>query len=269
MLLGGMFGIIIGIILGLTGAGGGILAIPALVIGLGWTLTQSTPVALFAVCAAATVGAVDGLRKGLVRYRAALLMALLGTVFSPLGVYLAHSLPNAVLISLFSLVMIIVATRMIRQVCGSQTKTASDDQPWQHKNCMFNPETGRLRWTLKCSTTLVIVGSISGLLTGMLGVGGGFLIVPAFQQFSDVRMHGIVATSLMAIALISATTMTGAIHAGAHITTTGGLFIATSVGGMLLGRILSSKIPAKAIQLGFAGVCIGVACYLMLKTWIP
>jgi uncharacterized protein len=268
MLLGGMFGIVIGIILGLTGAGGGILAIPALVIGLGWTMTQSTPVALFAVSAAATVGAMDGLRKGLVRYRAALLMALLGAVFSPLGMYLAHSLPNTVLISLFSLVMVIVAIRMIRQACGSKAKTADDEQCWQHKNCMLNPETGRLRWTLKCSATLAAVGSLSGLLTGMLGVGGGFLIVPAFQQFSDIRMHGIVATSLMAIALISATAVTGAIHAGAHITTTGGVFIAASVSGMLLGRILSPRIPAKAIQLGFSAVCIVVAGYLMLKTWM-
>lgn len=268
MLLGAMFGIAIGIILGLTGAGGGILAIPALVIGLGWTMTQSTPVALFAVSAAAAVGAVDGLRKGLVRYRAAVLMALLGAVFSPLGVYIAHSLPNAVLISLFSGVMVIVAIRMARQACGSQAKTADDEQPWQHKNCMLNPETGRLRWTLKCSTTLAVVGSVSGLLTGMLGVGGGFLIVPAFQQLSDIRMHGIVATSLMAIALISATAVTGAIHAGAHITTTGGVFIAASVSGMLLGRILSPRIPAKVIQLGFSAVCIGVACYLILKTWM-
>lgn len=268
MQLGAMFGIAIGIILGLTGAGGGILAIPALVIGLGWTITQSTPVALFAVSAAAAVGAVDGLRKGLVRYRAAVLMALLGAVCSPLGVYVAHSLPNAVLISLFSGVMVIVALRMARQACGNPPERAGDEQPWQHKNCMLNPQTGRLRWTLKCSTTLAVVGSVSGLLTGMLGVGGGFLIVPAFQQLSDIKMHGIVSTSLMAIALISATAMAGAIHAGAHITVTGGVFIAASVGGMLLGRMLSPRIPAKAIQLCFSAVCMGVASYLILKTWM-
>ncbi|EXF92966.1 permease [Pseudomonas fluorescens HK44] len=268
MLLGGMFGIIIGIILGLTGAGGGILAIPALVIGLGWTMTQSAPVALFAVSAAATVGAMDGLRKDLVRYRAALLMALLGAVFSPVGVYLAHLLPNAALISLFSGVMIIVAIRMARQAYRSQARTTDDERPREHKNCMLNPETGRLRWNPRCSTTLAVIGSVSGLLTGMLGVGGGFLIVPAFQQFSDIRTHGIVATSLMAIALISATAVMGAIHAGAHITTTGGVFIAASVCGMLLGRMLSPRIPAKAIQLGFSAVCIVVAGYLMLKTWM-
>ena len=268
MLLGAMFGTLIGIILGLTGAGGGILAIPALVIGLGWTMTQSTPVALLAVSAAAAVGAVDGLRKGLVRYRAAVLMALLGAAFSPLGVYVAHSLPNAVLISLFSAVMAIVAIRMARQACSNPPAPACDEQLWQHRNCMLNPQTGRLSWTLKCSTTLAVVGSVSGLLTGMLGVGGGFLIVPAFQQLSDIKMHGIVATSLMAIALISATAVAGALHAGAHITVTGGVFIAASVGGMLLGRMLSPRIPAKAIQLGFSMVCMVVACYLMLKTWI-
>ncbi|WP_223455652.1 MULTISPECIES: sulfite exporter TauE/SafE family protein [unclassified Pseudomonas] len=268
MLLSGIFGIAIGIILGLTGAGGGILAVPALVIGLGWSMTESAPVALFAVSAAAAVGAVDGLRKGLVRYRAALLMALLGAVFSRFGVYFAHLLPNTVLTSLFSMVMVIVAIRMIRQANGNSAKAADNQQCWQEKNCMINPQTGRLRWTPKCSASLAVVGSLSGLLTGMLGVGGGFLIVPAFQQLSDIRMHGIVATSLMTIALISAVAVTGAIHAGAHITVTGGVFIAASVSGMLLGRVLSLRIPAKSIQLGFSAVCIVVAGYLMFKTWM-
>jgi len=67
-----------------------------------------------------------------------------------------------------------------------------------------------------------VVGSLSGLLTGMQGVGGGFLIVPAFQQLSDIRIHGIVETSLMTIALISAIAVASAVHAGAHITITGG-----------------------------------------------
>jgi len=58
-------------------------------------------------------------------------------------------------------------------------------------------------------------------------------------------MHGIVATSLMAIALISASAVTGALLAGAHITAAGGMFIAASVVGMLLGRILSPRLPAK------------------------
>lgn len=265
MLLSGVFGIVIGIILGLTGAGGGILAIPALVIGLGWTMTQSIPIALLAVSAAATIGAVEGLRKGLVRYRAALLMALLGAIFAPLGVYIARWLPSAVLMPMFSLVMIIVAVRMIFQRNMYASKAPSDAQSRQQKNCMLNPETGHIRWTLKCSTTLAVIGSLSGLLTGMLGVGGGFLLVPAFQKASDVKIHGIVATSLMVIALISATTALGAIYAGAHVTTTGAIFIFASIGGMLLGRALSSRVSGKTIQLSFSIVCILVASYLLVR----
>lgn len=268
MLLTAMFGITVGIILGLTGAGGGILAVPALVLGLGWSMTEATPVALFAVCAAATVGAADGLRKGLVRYRAAFLMALMGSVFAPLGTHLAHFLPNTVLITLFSLVMIIVALRMIGQIYLNTAKNIEAEQPRQNIKCLLDPQTGRLRWTLKCSTTLAAIGSVSGLLTGMLGVGGGFLIVPAFQQFSEVRIHGIVATSLLAIALISAAAVAGAVHSGAHVTATGYMFIVASVSGMLLGRVLCPRIPAKAMQLSFSAVCIGVACYLMLRTWM-
>ncbi|WP_223524407.1 sulfite exporter TauE/SafE family protein [Pseudomonas sp. A-B-26] len=180
----------------------------------------------------------------------------------------AHLLPNTVLTSLFSMIMVIVAIRIIRQASGLSAKGADIQQCWQEKNCMINPQTGRLRWTPKCSASLAVVGSLSGLLTEMLGVGGGFLIVPAFQQLSDIRMHGIVATSLMTIALISAIAVASAVHAGAHITVTGGVFIAASVSGMLLGRVLSPRIPAKSIQQGFSAVCLVVAGYLMLKTWI-
>ena len=109
MLLASLFGVVMGLILGLTGAGGGILAVPALVLGLGWTMTQAAPVALFAVGSAAAVGAIDGLRHGLVRYRAALLIAALGAVFSPVGIYFAHQLPEKVLMILFSLLMVMVA----------------------------------------------------------------------------------------------------------------------------------------------------------------
>ena len=88
-----LLGVLAGVVLGLTGAGGGILAIPALTLGVGWTLAQATPVALLAVGTAAALGALDGLRKGLVRYKAAALMALVGSITSPVGLYLAALRP--------------------------------------------------------------------------------------------------------------------------------------------------------------------------------
>lgn len=265
MVLATFFGLAIGLILGLTGAGGGILAVPALVLGLGWPMTQAAPVALMAVGAAATVGAVHGLRKGLVRYRAALLMAALGGAFTPLGLYFAHRLPQPLLMSLFSLILVLVALRMHLQARGATEVKA--EHGWEQKNCMLDEQTGRLRWTLRCSLTLAAVGSCCGLLTGLLGVGGGFLLVPAFRQLTDIRVHGIVATSLMVIALISATAIVGAVHAGVVIPPTGGAFITASIVGMVVGRLAAPHVPARGLQEGFAALCIAVAGFLLFKTW--
>jgi uncharacterized membrane protein YfcA len=102
-------------------------------------------------------------------------------------------------------------------------------------------------------------------VSGLLGVGGGFLIVPAFKQLTDVQMRGIVATSLMVISLISAIGVIGAFHAGVFIDATGGAFIAASIVGMLVGRRLSFHVPAKGLQVGFASICIVVAGYMLFK----
>ena len=80
-----LLGVLVGLVLGLTGAGGGMLAVPALVFGMGWTVAQAAPVALLAVAAAAWLGSIDGLRHGLARYRAALLMALAALPSTTLG----------------------------------------------------------------------------------------------------------------------------------------------------------------------------------------
>ena len=262
------FGIMVGLILGLTGAGGGILAVPALVIGLGWSMTQAAPVALMAVGAAAALGAIDGLRKGLVRYRAATLMAVLGAGFTPVGLYVAHRLPESGLSALFSLVLIAVAVRMARQPRSPQPLAqAPDDQGWEQKNCMLDETTGRLKWTLKCSATLALVGSFCGLLTGLLGVGGGFLLVPAFRQLTDIRAHAVVATSLMVIALISLTAIIGALYSGVRIPVEGVIFILACMGGMLAGRVVAPKVSAQVLQLGFAALCVLVAGALLYKTW--
>ncbi|EIK96619.1 hypothetical protein PMM47T1_10110 [Pseudomonas sp. M47T1] len=261
LILGG----VIGVVLGLTGAGGGILAVPALVIGLGWPMTQAAPVALLAVGAAAAVGAIDGLRKGIVRWRAALLMAGLGTLFTPLGLLMAHRLPEHLLVALFCGVLLIVAWRMFSQSREATCAGSGIDHGWEQKNCMLNDRTGRLNWTLRCSITLSVVGSCCGFLTGLLGVGGGFLLVPAFRQLTDIRVHGIIATSLMVIALVSGMAVVGALHAGVRIPLDGAMFIAASVAGMVAGRALSPKVPARVLQVGFAGLCVVVAAYLAIS----
>ncbi len=78
-------------------------------------------------------------------------------------------------------------------------------------------------------------------------------------------MRGVVATSLMVISLISATGVIGALRAGVSINTTGAVFIVASIVGMLIGRRVSSRVPARGLQLGFASICLVVAGYMLLK----
>ncbi len=258
-----LLGMLVGLVLGLTGAGGGILAIPALTLGLGWTLAQATPVALLAVGMAAALGALDGLRRGLVRYKAAALMAIVGSSTSPIGLYLARLLPAKALVLMFSAVMMFVSLRMFMQARADAREDASIGA--LEKNCMLNPATGRLTWNARCSMTLVSIGATSGLLTGLLSVGGGFLIVPAFRKFSDVRIHAVVSTSLMVVALVSLGTLGNLMSQGVSLSSEGVMFIAATLAGMVAGRVTAPHVSAQWLQQGFAALCAVIGVLMLAK----
>ena len=111
--------------MGLTGAGGGILAVPVLVAGMHWSMQQAAPVALIAVAAGAAVGAIDGFKLGLVRYKAAILMAVCGVPFTRLGQHWANVIPQFILMGVFALLMLAVSWRFYKQ--SQQTTLNSAD----------------------------------------------------------------------------------------------------------------------------------------------
>ncbi|MDX8379011.1 MAG: sulfite exporter TauE/SafE family protein [Gallionella sp.] len=252
-------GVLIGLTLALTGAGGGILAVPALTIGLGWSMTQASPIALLTVASAAAIGMVSGLKEGLVRFRAALLISFAGIIAAPFGQRLAHILPERGLIGLFACVMLIVAIRLFLNA-----HPAASDIIQTNKTCLINEKTGRINWNGIVFLKLCFIGLLSGLMTGLLGVGGGFIIVPALMRCSNISMNAIVATSLMVIALISSSAVIAA-----YTTVTWSepafLFIGGAVIGMLIGRQFSGKIPAAYMQRGFAVLVTGVAFALFYR----
>ncbi len=255
----------VGIALGLTG-GGGVLAVPALMLGLGFTLPQAMPISLISVGIASFIGSLDGLRRGLVRYRAAIVMALCGTLFAPLGIWLSHNLPTTVLTLIFSLLLFMIALRMARQALKREALDAPD---LMGKNCMLRPDTGRFQWNPRCFMTLSSIGGLSGLCSGMLGVGGGFLIVPGIRQFSNLNMHGIVATSLTVITLISIGTVTSALLGGARINEEAWWFIGSTCIGMLVGRQIAPHLPGRYLQLFFAILASIASLMLMKKHLLP
>lgn len=260
-LLGIGLGAIIGVILALTGAGGGILAVPLLVVGLGLSMVQAAPIGLLAVGLAAGVGALLGLRQGVVRYRAAAFIAGIGIVVAPLGLWLAHRLPNLPLTLAFSALLLYVSARIfttaLRELRHGHAAPRAEVLP-----CVLNPLQGRLRWTLPCARALAFTGMLSGLLSGLLGVGGGFVIIPALTRYTDLDMKSVVATSLAVIALVSAGSVATATLAGVMYWSVGAPFAGGAVLGLIAGRQIAGYLAGPRLQQIFA--IVGGIAALML-----
>lgn len=265
MLASVFFGAIVGIISALTGAGGGILAVPLLVFGLNLTLAQAAPIGLMATGASAALGAILAHRQGLVRYRAATLMALAGMVLTPLGVWAASRVPTKSLTILFALVLAYVGYRTYKKANGVATGN-SIGHAMQSLPCKLDESIGRLIWTVPCARVLAGWGMMVGLLSGMLGVGGGFVIVPTLQAYTDLDMRSIVPTSLAVIAMVSiagvaASTMAGGMNWTVALPFSGGALL-----GMVGGRLGGAELPGVVLQKAFAGLCIVVASALIART---
>lgn len=262
-LLGLALGAVVGLILALAGAGGGILAVPLLVFGLHLTIMQAAPVGLIAVGAASAFGAALGLRDGLVRYRAAALIGITGMLLAPLGVRLARLVPNQPLMVAFSLVLAWVALRMFNQSRGSRSTPAG--QAAAQMPCVLDPAQGRLIWTMPCAWALAATGAVSGVLSGLLGVGGGFVIVPSLSRYTNLAVRSVFATSLAVIALVSIGGVGAAAWQGAIAWNIARPFALGAIVALLAGRLIAARLAGARLQQGFAITSAVVAALLLAR----
>jgi uncharacterized membrane protein YfcA len=110
------------------------------------------------------------------------------------------------------------------------------------------------------------IGVITGFLSGLLGVGGGFVIVPSLRAATELSMHSAVATSLMVIALVSTGTFAAMLIHGQEISWLFATpFVAGSLAGMWGGRLIAPKIAGPRLQQGFASLLIGIGLYLIFR----
>ena len=252
-------GLAIGCLLGMTGAGGGILAVPALMESQGWSVAQAAPVGLLAVTLSAFVGTIQGLLKKIVRYRAAIWIAVISIPSARYGVQLSNIVSPVWLSIAFSLVMLVVAYRVFFNKVNDMANPP----------CKVNKSTGRLIWNVKTASVLGFIGVVAGLLTGLLGVGGGFVIVPALRKATDLDMNSIVATSLMIIFLIGGVSISIHVLDGFQYPISISVsFVIACIIGMLLGRKASNLVPASIIQKIFAITVIVVAISMLVKALV-
>lgn len=261
-----LLGALVGVILALTGAGGAIIAVPLLVFGLHLMVAEAAPIALFAVAASAASGAMLSLKLGRVRYRAAGFIGLAGMLASPVGLLIAKSSPDALLTFVFALVMAFVAFRMFRQTMAGSAGV--ENSAPRSVPCQLNSSTGRLRWTRPCAGSLALSGVSAGFLSGLLGVGGGFIIVPALRKATDLQMKSIVATSLAVIALVSAAGVLSAVLMGKMNWSIAIPFTFGAVAAMLLASAAAHRLSGAKLQRAFAILSGCVAAGMIAKAII-
>jgi uncharacterized membrane protein YfcA len=189
MIAAAICGILIGAALGLLGGGGSILAVPALVYGVGEPVAQAVTTSLFVVGVTSAVGAVPRARVSQVRWPIAGIFGAAGVATAFGGTAVNNLMSGRALLFAFAALMIVVAARMLAGEVTPRGSCASPD--------------GRVNWA-RCVPKSASAGVVVGFLTGLFGVGGGFVIVPALALLLGLEMPMAIGTSLVIIVINSA-----------------------------------------------------------------
>ncbi len=241
-------GALIGVLLGLLGGGGSILAVPALVYVLGLGIEQAIPMSLIVIGSASAVATLPRIRAGQVQWRLAAVFAAAGIPATVVGSALGGHLPQHVVLAGFALVMIVAGIRMLQETGETGTACRVGD--------------GGINWR-RCAPRSIPAGFLVGLLTGLFGVGGGFLIIPALVLLLGVEMPIAIGTSLV---IIVANSLTGV---ASHMTGTGidwtltAAFAGAAIVGALLAGRLGTTLDTRRLQHGFGFLVLAVATYVL------
>ena len=234
-----VFGALIGLVLGGLGGGGSILTIPILVYLLGMNTHVAVTASLVIVGMNALVGIVLHYRAGHVQMKKALIFGLYGLVASYIGARLSSLLSGSLLLVLFGLLMLVIAINMLRP---KQLIQATTYQSW---------------W-------MTLLGGLGvGFLTGFLGVGGGFLIVPALVLFLGMSMQDAIGSSLVVITMNSASSLLGHLNSGALPWLEIALFSLAGLVGLWLGTRITKKLPARRLSQIFAVFVLMLAIVIL------
>ncbi|QEG41522.1 sulfite exporter TauE/SafE family protein [Roseimaritima ulvae] len=265
-----LFGCIVGFALGLTGGGGGIFAVPLLVYGLAVSPRQAVTISLASVGGTALFGAVPRMVRGQVELRTGLLFALTGMLGAPLGSYLSTLVPESMLLVLFAVLMLVVAQRMWAKACNPALPSGVcpvESRPGTERTACHRDADGKLQLTTGCARLMGLVGLMTGVLSGMFGVGGGFVIVPALVICSGMAIHQAVGTSLFVIVLISISGVSSQLAAGSELPL--GItaqFMAGGFGGIWLGGVVAKRLHGRTLQKTFSVAVVLVAIFMIFRS---
>ena len=263
----GYFGaLFIGVVLGLIGGGGSILTVPILVYLMFINPVTATAYSLFVVGVSAAFGAIQNIKKGLIDFKIAIVFA----IPSFIAVYLTRRIivpaipdelftydnftlsKNIAVMVFFAIIMLLASISMIRSE-KNQDQTVSKRPLKQTSVKKFN------------FPLIIIEGALVGLITGLVGAGGGFLIIPALVLLAKLPMKVAVATSLLIIAIKSLIGFIGDVENLEIDWSFLLIFSVISVVGIFIGAHLSNFIDGKKLKKGFGWFVLLMGLYIIFK----
>lgn len=231
----------VGLSLGLLGGGGSILTVPILVYVLGTGAKEAIATSLLVVGVTSVAAVLPHARGRLVNWRAGLTLGSASMLGAFAGGRLAHHLPASLLLLGFALGMLLTGVAMLRGRRGAPGAAAP------------HPE------------RVPAVGLVIGLLTGMIGAGGGFVIVPALTLLCGLTLREAVGTSLLVIALNSLAGLAGALgHVHVDLTVAAPL-MAASVAGSVGGALVAGRVSERALRRGFGWLVLATAAFMLWR----
>jgi uncharacterized protein len=239
--------VVIGLSLGVLGGGGSILTVPILVYVAGFEAKEAIAASLFVVGVTSAVSVLSHARGGRVMWRTGLIFGAAGMAGAFVGGLLGGHIPGQILLTAFAIMMVTTSMAMLR---GRKKKNDDGAAPVKHELPL-----GRV----------LLDGAVVGLITGLVGAGGGFLVVPALALLGGLPMSVAVGTSLVVIAMKSFAGLAG------YLTTVQldwGLTLsvtAAAIIGSLIGSKLAGRIPEAALRKAFGWFVLAMGIFVLTQ----
>jgi hypothetical protein len=234
--------LVIGVALGVLGGGGSILTVPVLVYLAGLEAKQAIATSLFVVGVTSAAGVISHAKAGRVRWRTGLLFGVAGMTGAYAGGRLAEFIPGGVLLTLFGLMMVATAIAMIRGRRNGGPKNVHHELPVMR---------------------VLIDGVVVGLVTGLVGAGGGFLVVPALALLGGLPMGVAVGTSLLVISMKSFAGLAGYLSSVQMDWGLALLVTSVAVVGSLAGGLFAGRIPQDTLRKIFGWFVIVMGVFVL------
>jgi uncharacterized membrane protein YfcA len=252
-----LFGLLIGASLGALGGGGSILAVPALVYGLGLPVREAIPTSLLVVGLTAATAAWAHVRAGTVWLRTAVAFASVGVLGSFAGAWLNHRVSEALVLGGLAILMVVAAVGMWRRG-GAVVSPAAEPAPG-------GIAVGVRERTIGVRMPQVLAAGLGlGLLTGLFGVGGGFLILPTMVLLLDVPTPAAIGTSLVVISVNAFAGFLAHLGLGSVDLAVAAAFAAGGAVGALVGQCAGSRVSARTLSRTFAVLVLAVGSFTLL-----